>query len=83
MKPDRPLRAIIMQTFVCDGSVYHKGEIYDIAKFVNICDRPGILITDGKRTCLVSPATIQILAPEPKVKPQKRKKKWPRKRNAS
>ena len=82
MNNDRPLRAVLMTTFCCDGTVYHKGEIYDIAKFVTMTDKPMVLITDGRKTCLVTPSTIQVLAPEPKQKPNP-KKKWPRKKRVS
>lgn len=82
MSNNRPLRAILMETFHSNDTTYNKGEIYNIEKFVTMGDKAMVFISDGSRTCLVTPSTIQIIAPEPK-QPKPKRKKWPKKKRAS
>lgn len=83
MNDKRPLRAVLMETFSTNGSTYNKGEIYDIDKFVTMDDKAMVFITDGHKGCLVTPATIQILAPETKKKSTQKRKKWQKKKRVS
>lgn len=82
MSTDRPLRAVLMKSFSCHGIRFNKGEIYDISKFSTTNGNAVVYLKFGLGAIAVMPSTIQILAPD--SKPQKSKKKWPRKkRNVS
>ena len=77
MSVNRPLRAVLVQSFHCFGRIFHKGEIYDIAEFGTSNGRPFVSLKIGIGAMAVMPLTIQILAPDHKHKPNK--KRWHKK----
>lgn len=82
MSNDRPLRAVLMNTFHCFGITFNKGEIYDISKFDSSNGHPVVYLKFGSGAIAVMPSTIQILAPGPK--PCKTKnKQWNRKKKSA
>lgn len=78
MSNDNPLRAVLMKTFYCHGIRFNKGEIYNISKISSTNGNAVVNLKFGLGAIAVMPSTILVLAPDPK--PQKSKKKWPRKK---